>query len=170
MRRTLEPSDVTVICDRKEQKPWNLSPLRMIDGTLQTGDYTLFGLESHIAIERKSLDDFVQCIGRDRDRFDREMDRIRAYPVRAVVVEASWSDLEAGAWRSQVKPNAAIGSALGWIAAGVPIIMAGSREAAERFAARMMFIVARRRWAELLSFGNAVLDARANPLTGDRGA
>ena len=50
-------------------------------------------------------------------------------PVGAIVVEASWPDVEQGEWQSKVTPAAAVGSLLGWIAAGVPIIMAGNHEA-----------------------------------------
>ena len=64
------------------------------------------------------------------------------------MIEASWADLEAGQWRSQVTPAAAIGSVLGWISSGVPIIMAGDHERAGRYVGRLLFTAARRRWRE----------------------
>jgi hypothetical protein len=66
----------------------------------------------------------------ERGRFDREIQRLLAYSVRGIVVESTWAALEAGGWRSQVTPAAAVGSCLGWIAAGVPIIMAGDHDRA----------------------------------------
>lgn len=59
----LKPEQVTAIIDNREQLPFDLSPLRTEAGTLATGDYSLKGLERRIAIERKSLSDYVSCCG-----------------------------------------------------------------------------------------------------------
>ena len=56
-RKTIEPRDIVAIIDTREQAPLDLSPLRTEKGTLTTGDYSIKGLESEIAIERKSLPD-----------------------------------------------------------------------------------------------------------------
>lgn len=143
------PADkITATVDTREQKPWNLSPLPTVVGTLATGDYSVQGLEHYIAIERKSLSDLLGCIGQERERFDREVQRLLAYPVRALIVEAHWSDIEAGGWRSKITPAAAMGSLLGWIAAGLPIVMAGDHARAGRFASRILYTAARRRYRE----------------------
>lgn len=144
----LRPEAVVALIDSREQLPIDPAPLRSEPATLATGDYSVKSLENVVAIERKSLPDLLGCIGQERGRFEKEIQRLLAYPVRAIVVEASWADLEAGDWRSQVTPAAAVGSVLGWIAAGVPIVMAGSRERAERYISRLLFIAARRRWRE----------------------
>lgn len=144
----LRAEDLTAIIDTREQLPLDLAPLRVEVGTLATGDYSLKGLEHIVALERKSLDDLLGCIGQDRERFQREVQRLLAYPVRALLVEATWADLEAGDWRSKVTPAAALGSCLGWITGGLPIVMCGNHERAGRFAARILFTAARRRWRE----------------------
>lgn len=136
------------VVDTREQLPLDLSPLQAVAGTLPTGDYSVKGLEGVVAIERKSLGDLLGCIGQHRERFDREVQRLLAYPCRCIVVEASWPDLEQGEWRSKVTPSAAIGSVLGWIAQGVPIIMAGDHARAGRYVSRLLFTAARRRWRE----------------------
>lgn len=145
----LKTEDVVAIIDTREQLPLDLAPLQVEPGTLATGDYSVRGLEHVVALERKSLTDLLCCVGSERERFDREIQRMLAYPVRCLVVEATWSDLEAGEWRSHVTPAAAVGSCLGWIAAGVPIIMAGDHERAGRYASRLLFTAARRRYREL---------------------
>ena len=146
---TLRPENVTAIVDSREQLPLNLAPLQTEVGTLATGDYSVKGLESIVAVERKSLSDLLSCIGRDRERFDREIQRLLAYPCRALIVESSWPALEIGNWtRSRVKPAAAIGSLLGWIAAGLPVIMCGDHERAGRYTSRLLYTAARRRWRE----------------------
>jgi DNA excision repair protein ERCC-4 len=149
----LKAESVVAICDSREQLPLNLSPLQTEVGTLSTGDYSIKGLEHVVAIERKSLPDLLGCVGRDRERFDREVQRLLAYPVRCLVVESTWAAIEIGDWtRSRVTPRAATGSLLGWIAAGLPIIMAGDHERAGRYVSRLLFIAARRRWREMRQF------------------
>ena len=145
----IKPEQVTVIVDSREQHPLDLHPLTTVAGTLTTGDYSVAGLEHHIAIERKSLPDLLGCVGTSRERFDREVQRLLAYPVRALVVEATWSDIEAGEWRSRITPAAAMGSLLGWMTSGLPVIMAGDHARAGRYVGRLLFIAARRRWREI---------------------
>lgn len=145
----LKPASVTAIIDSREQLPLDLSQLRTVVGTLAAGDYSVKGLENIVAIERKSLSDLLGCVGRDRERFDREVQRLLAYPTRVLVVESTWASIEIGAWtRSRVTPAAAIGSLLGWVAAGLPVVMAGDHERAGRYTSRLLFTAARRRWRE----------------------
>lgn len=150
VRKELRPEDLTAIIDTREQLPLDLAPMKTMRAGLPTGDYGILGLEHVIAVERKSLTDLLGCIGQERERFERELQRLLAYEARALVVEASWEDIEKGGWRQQVTPQAAMGSLIGWLAQGVPIVMAGSREAAQKFVGRFMFIAARRRWREAL--------------------
>jgi hypothetical protein len=77
--------------------------------------------------------------------------RLLAYPTRALVIESTWPEVEAGNWRSKITSSAAVGSLLGWIAAGVPIVMAETHERAGRYVSRLLFTAARRRWRECRS-------------------
>ncbi len=155
----LKPESVTAVVDTREQLPLDLSPLQTVAGTLATGDYSVQGLEHVVAIERKSLPDLLGCIGRDRERFEREVQRLLAYPCRAIVVESTWPEIEAGGWRSKVTPKAAVGSVLGWIAAGVPVVMCGDHERAGRCVSRLLFTAARRRWREARALVKPMLGA-----------
>ena len=148
MNATLTPEQVTAIIDTREQQPLDLSPLKCTTGTLTTGDYSVVGLEDVVAIERKSLPDLIACVGRERERFDREVQRLLAYPVRALVIESSWGELELGGWRGKVTPQAVIGSLLGWTALGLPIVLADDHRRAGLYVSRLLFIAARRRWKE----------------------
>lgn len=153
----LAPEDIVVTVDTREQWPLDVAPLRTITATLSTGDYSVRGLEHVIAVERKSLDDLLSCVGQERDRFDREVMRLLAYPVRCLVVESTWAALEAGEWRSKVTAQAAIGSVLGWIAAGLPVVMAGDHTRAGIYVGRLCFIAARRRWREARELVRGIL-------------
>lgn len=161
--KELKPSDIVAIVDNREQRPWSLSPLKTMRGTLSTGDYSVLGLSEPpygICIERKSLFDLLGVIGTHRDRFENELDRMRAYRTSAVIVEATFAEFSAGRWQekgvypwvSRIKPEAAMGSVLGWIAEGIPILFAGDASSASICAARILFIAARRRYNELQSF------------------
>jgi len=91
--KELKPEHITVVRDTREQLPLDLAPLQMITGTLDTGDYSIRGLEHIISVERKSEDDLLACVGRERARFEREIMRLLAYPVRLLVVESTWAVL-----------------------------------------------------------------------------
>ena len=150
----LDPKNVIAIVDSREQNALNLEPLTTITSTRPTGDYSVRGLEHVIAIERKSLDDLVGCVGRDRERFDREVQRLLAFPVRILVIESSWEAIESHEpafpqWRGKVTREAVLGSLMGWQAAGLSVHMAGDHERAGKHVARMLYTVARRRYAEL---------------------
>jgi len=145
----LPPSAVVPLIDTREQLPLDLPSLAPpVITTLATGDYSVSGLEHVVAIERKSLEDLLGCIGQERERFDREVQRLLAYPVRALVIESGWQALERGEWRSKVTPQAAVGSVLGWIASGLPVVMCYTHERAGKYVARLLYTAARRRWRE----------------------
>ena len=151
---TLKPESVTAIIDTREQMPLDLAPLGVTVGTLDTGDYSLLGCEHVVRIERKSLPDLIGCVGRDRDRFEREVQRLLAFPVRVLLIESSWQEIEGGGWRGNVKPEAVLGSLLGWIASGIQVELVGDHARAGRFAARILYTVAKRRYRELRSLLN----------------
>ena len=156
----LKPESLTVIIAKNEQLPWdNFAPLKMVTGTLTTGDYSIVGLEHCITIERKSLPDLVSCCGGERERFERELQRMLAYPVRAVIVESDWGEIELGGWRSNITPKSVIGSILGWQAMGIPFVLAGRRDRAQDYCRRMLFIAARRRWREARGLVSEVMEA-----------
>lgn len=148
----LQPDDITAIVDTREQLPLSLAPLRQREGTLGTGDYSVAGLEEAICVERKSLPDLLACCGRERDRFERELERMMAYPNRLLVIEAGWGEIQLGQWRSHVTPSVVIGSLLGWMAQGIPVLLAGSHEGCAQMVGRFLFISARRRWREVQAF------------------
>ncbi|MCZ6652982.1 MAG: ERCC4 domain-containing protein [Planctomycetota bacterium] len=134
----------TIIIDTREQHPWSFANLPTERATLDSGDYSIVGLTHLVVVERKSLPDLLTCIGRERDRFKRELQRLRAYRFRCLVAEASYADLERGEWRSQLKPSHVLGSLIAWMAQySLPVMLAGDHQAAARFAERYLFQAAR---------------------------
>lgn len=144
----LKIEDITALIDSREQAPYSLEPMKTESAGLYSGDYSIKGLESIVAVERKELSDYLACCGRNRDRFEKQLTRLAGLPHSAVVIEASWQDLERGEWRSKLTPRQMLGSTTGWLAAGHNLILAGNRDMAQRINRAILFHVARRRLRE----------------------
>lgn len=99
-----------ILIDSRENAPYSFSGLRadakdhsreLVVTTrwqgLPTGDYSIEGFESLICVERKSAADLYSTIGGNRDRFQREHERmaemVAAGGFACVVIEASVSSL-----------------------------------------------------------------------------
>jgi ERCC4-type nuclease len=149
VRAELPPSSVVVVGDTREQHLLDVAPLPIVRGTLQTGDYGLRDLPLAAAIERKSLGDLLCCVGGERERFERELERLLAFPCRALLIESDWPEIERGEWRSKLTPKQVRGSLLGWQEMGVPLLLAGNHERAGRFVAELLYRCASRRYREL---------------------
>lgn len=126
-----------ILIDSREQCPYRFMG-RHYEGAsvevaaLQSGDYSLAGLSDKCAIERKSLPDLVQCLGRERERFERELVRAHGLSFFAVVIEASWQELAGGQYQSRLNPHAACQSIAAFMARyRIPFLFAGTRTSAE---------------------------------------
>ena len=84
------PEQVTFITDSREQEPFSFdSRLVAVERrALPAGDYSVVGMEDMVAVERKTLDDFVSTVIHDRPRFRRELRKLAGYRAACVVVEA----------------------------------------------------------------------------------
>jgi ERCC4-type nuclease len=106
------PNDVilcpfVVATDSREQAPFSFLNIRAdadqknrplvvqtVTRTLKTGDYSIVGHEDPnagpaITIERKSIEDAIQTVILERDRFTRELTRMESFRYAAVVVEGT---------------------------------------------------------------------------------
>ena len=144
----LKIEQLTAIIDAREQTPWDLSPMRIQSGTLSVGDYSVAGLESIVAIERKSLQDFVMCCGSERDRFQRELDRLRGWPCHAVIIEAGWGEIELAQWRGKLTSKQVMASFTAWIAQGHCLILGRDSKTSALIARGILFYAARYRHRE----------------------
>jgi hypothetical protein len=117
-----------IIVDSREQTPWNFpQDIQVERGTLATGDYSLAGLTDIVAVERKSLPDFIGCCSGDtRQRFRRELQRLRAFRCRAVIIEANLAQIIAGQYRSRIHPHSVVGTLFSWQTRfNTPFVLAG---------------------------------------------
>jgi len=123
-----------VIIDTREQRPWDFPADRFeIDRRkLDAGDYSIAGLEGELAIERKSLGDFVSTVIHDWIRFRKELYRLAGYRVAVVVVEADVSDVMEQRYDTGANPNSVMGRAAEiTIDHGIPVFWWGARRYCE---------------------------------------
>lgn len=133
---------ITIKIDTREQRPYGFENSEV--GTIPVGDYSIKGLENHIAIERKTVDDLVRCLITDRQRFGKELHKARALDYFALIIEASLSDLVNGNYRSEMNPKSAIQSLLAFsIRYRLPIWFAESREYGQRIVESLLCKYAR---------------------------
>jgi ERCC4-type nuclease len=83
---------ITIVQDSREQTPLSFHNFRGIETVrqgLKTGDYSVLGHESEICFERKSVQDLVGTLIGGHERFLREMERMRDFKAKYILVEHS---------------------------------------------------------------------------------
>lgn len=156
--KTGEKKPLRIVVDSREQAPFRFEgyPCTVEVGTLASGDYSLAGFTDRIGIERKSLPDLVACLSTERERFTRELARLRGFDACAVVVEEPSANLREGRYRSQMDAGAAWQSVLALMQRfRVPFLFCADRADAERTAFDFLRHFARDRWRELSALQNA---------------
>jgi len=85
-----------IIIDTREKKPWEF-PLdkkieNIVSSKLDTGDYTISGLEHLLCIDRKmSTSEIAKNI--IEDRFVRELERMMDFKYRYLILEFDWDEI-----------------------------------------------------------------------------
>ncbi len=130
MSRATTPVDfpAVVICDTREQLPYSFAGLvadkkqgggpllvTVEREKLDAGDYSLLGFNDLVAVERKSAVDLFGTLGRGRERFERELERLAAMTIAAIVVEATWPEvLRSPPPRCRLPPKTVFRSVMAW--------------------------------------------------------
>jgi DNA excision repair protein ERCC-4 len=138
----------TIIIDTREQEPYSFDPrlAAAVRRALPAGDYSLAGLEGSVAVERKTLDDFVSTVIHARKRFRDELRKLAGYRAACVVVEAGVADVLLQRYRGEAHPNAVLGNALSMVLDfRIPVFFCGNRQAACQFV-QAYLIAAHARW------------------------
>jgi len=128
--------------DSREQAPYEFENSEV--GTIPVGDYTIYGLENHIAIERKELNDLIVCLTTGRERFEKELYRSRGLDYFSLIVEASLSDIANGRYRSDMNPKSAIQALLAFsVRYRLPIFFCENRKYGQRITESLLCKYAR---------------------------
>jgi ERCC4-type nuclease len=139
---------VTIVIDTREQEGYSFDPrlAATVRRALPAGDYSVAGLENIVAVERKSLDDFVSTVIHSRARFRKELRKLAEYRAACVVVEAGLLEVLLHRYRGDAHPAAVVGSALSIILDfRVPVFFCSSRQAACHFV-QAYLLAAHTRW------------------------
>ncbi len=90
IRDTREKEDQGWMFEPEEKLPGKIQILGTVEAGLDAGDYTIQGYEDQIRIERKQ--GFCELFGNmsplaHRERFEREMEKLRSIPYKYLVIE-----------------------------------------------------------------------------------
>lgn len=110
--------------DTREKWPYKLAvpdpqwfdDFGSLEVTLAEGD-TSVELDTKpldVIIERKQLNDFLGCCGRNRERFDNELARLAAHEQANVIIEAPVAQIRSQSPRSMITPVVAWNSIIHW--------------------------------------------------------
>lgn len=93
-----EAPKFTVIKDTREQDGYFFGPFNtcagMVEEKLDTGDYSIKGMEDKICIERKGcVEELAVNLGQKKYAFLAEIERMEAFPHKFIVLEFSLDDL-----------------------------------------------------------------------------
>lgn len=114
----------TIIIDTREQDPLPFAAYPTERGTLLTGDYSVAGCETLFGVERKTISDLVQSLTTGRDRFTRELERLRGYRFARLLIIGYPGQIDMGHYRSRASPKAIQHSLYSFEARFVPVVWA----------------------------------------------
>lgn len=107
-----------IIIDTREQRPFDFSEytdVQPVRKKLDTGDYSVEGFENRFAIERKELGDLLNCMTKERERFERELQRATETLRRFwIICEGRFSDICCGNYRSLIRSESVLGTIAAW--------------------------------------------------------
>ena len=84
MAKYKQAPDFTVIKDTREQEGYYFGKFNtcagMVERKLDTGDYSIEGMEDKICIERKGCVELAQNLGSKKTTFMKEIERMESFP------------------------------------------------------------------------------------------
>ncbi len=135
-----------ILMDSRESAdphPWAAhfsEDVRIERGTLETGDFALAALPDAAVVERKAVGDLLACLGKERARFERELQRGRYVGRLVVVCDGSMADLLCEARRrgGGMSDASIIGTLAAFQRRYAPFFFAGSVRVAAEFTERLL--------------------------------
>lgn len=147
---------LTVIADTREQKNSHITDyldekkICHVSRKLDIGDYSaeLDGMtfEKDFCIERKhNLDEICGNLTADRDRFEREFMRAKAFGTKVylIIEDASWDDVYLQNYRSKLSSKSLIASLMAWQARYNVTIIFCNHENSPKIITQILYYAAR---------------------------
>jgi len=98
----------TIVIDSREQTPLAFNRLASVVAGLDTGDYSIRGLETLFGIERKTVPDLVASVTTGRERFERELARLRGHRFKRLLVVGCPGEIAAQHYRGNTSPKSVL--------------------------------------------------------------
>ncbi len=129
-----------IAIDTREQLRYQFDGYESYRTTLKTGDYSLEGFETVLAVERKNKSDAWGCLTEGRKRFERCLERLSALDRSAIVIEASMAEFVIPPPQiKRVNAATAMGSYISWSTKyRIPVFFAENRQWGERVTLRVL--------------------------------
>ena len=131
-----------IIVDTRETLPYLFTNdgAEITRSALKSGDYSVAGYESRIAIERKTKADAYQSLGKNRARFKRQIERLAEFEYAAIIIECSMEDfIEKPPTSTMMSPRAAMNTLVSWsVRFGIHVWFAGCRLRGENLTLRLL--------------------------------
>lgn len=147
-----------IVIDSREREPLEFNQLRSVRDGLSTGDYSIRGLEKVFAIERKSIPDLVTCCtNSNRERFERELHRLRGFEFKRLLIVGTDSQLSHT--QSRLAPKVVRHTLAAFEARYCPVVWAKNEVKAAALIERWAWWFAREQVKKL----NSLLRGSTNP-------
>lgn len=153
-----------VVIDSAEHKGYGFERFgNWFSGTIRkrlpVGDYTLFGLENEVVIERKTVSDLVKSVIHQRSDFIRKCEKLSEFRKKCLVIEGSLSNVKTPYEEAGAHPNAVLGSLIAaqerW---DIPVYFLDGFYLAEEFVASMLSKYHAYRWLESNGFKRCLIE------------
>lgn len=123
-----------IVVDTRERQPYSFEKCSTIRAKLDYGDYSIQGYEHHVAFERKNMDDYVQSVIAQRERFFNEIKELSHYEYRGILVECSAEDIIDKKYTSGANPLSIVGATTSLICDfNMPVYFLSTRQIARLF-------------------------------------
>jgi len=127
--------------DSREQWPLEFNGYETEVIGLPVGDYGIRGFSDWtnpaFIVERKSIDDLVGSLTSGRERFDREIEKMRAFRFHALLIEGAEAEVELSRYRSCARPQSILQSIAAYqVRTNLHVVWAGDRNRAARWLER----------------------------------
>lgn len=132
-----------VVIDTREQHPYSFTG--SIKDTLPWGDYTIDyegkRYQDEICIERKArVAELYQVTGRERSRWEKELEKLSKVPIKYVLCEFSYMDIVNKLPPGKVEPQSVYGSIAKWqVVYNIPFLFCENRTNARALLWKMFY-------------------------------
>jgi ERCC4-type nuclease len=138
-KRRAERTEIVIDTREPVETAYKFAGFKTVRQKLETGDYSILGHESRVTVERKEHGDAYGVVGANRERFERELERLAKFECPAIVIEADLADFATPPPYTRIVAAQAVGSFVSWsVRYRIPVWFCHGRREAERVTLRIL--------------------------------